>query len=80
MLSFTERMAKGRELAQVARNRGGATGKAAKGHSFKRAEYERGSWDELVARAKIGFKDAASEARAEEMPLHPGPRVGRHDQ
>lgn len=65
MLSFTERMEQGRELAQVARNRGGVTGKAAKGHAFKRAEYERGSWDELVARAEIGYRDAVSEARAE---------------
>ena len=65
MLSFTERMEAGRELAQVARNRGLATGKAAKGHSFKRAPLEAGSWDELVARAKCGFRDACSEARAE---------------
>lgn len=65
MLSFTERMEAGRELAQVARNRGLPTGKAAKGHTFKRAPLEAGSWAELVERAKHGFRETCSEARAE---------------
>lgn len=65
MLSFTERMAAGRELAQDRRNRGLATGRPAKGHRYKAAPVERGSWDELVMRAKGGFRAACSEARAE---------------
>ena len=36
MFSFTERMDQGRELAQVARNRGQHTGKSAAGWQFKR--------------------------------------------
>lgn len=35
-LSFTERMAQGRELAQVARNRGQHTGKSARGWNYRR--------------------------------------------
>jgi hypothetical protein len=54
-----------RALAIARRNRGFATGKRAKGHSFKRPDPERGSWDELVLQAKGSFREACVQARAE---------------
>jgi hypothetical protein len=38
--SFTERMEQGKLLAQVARNKGLATGKSAKGWSYQRAKLD----------------------------------------
>lgn len=38
MQSFTERMAQGKDLAQVRRDRGQHTGKSAAGWSYKRAQ------------------------------------------
>jgi hypothetical protein len=54
-----------RAIALSRRNRGFTTGKRAKGHSFKRPDPEAGSWDELVLRAKAGYRETCATARAE---------------
>lgn len=64
MLSFTERMAQGRELAQVARNRGHHTGAVAKGWNYtRRPDGEPGSWEWLCAEARRDWRSACREAR-----------------
>lgn len=48
--------------AQVRRNRGQATGKAAAGWNFKRRDPEKGSWDRSVMVAKAGWQAVRGEA------------------
>lgn len=64
MLSFPERMALGRELAQVARNMGRHTGASAKGWNYKRdTGYEPASWAWLCEEARREWRTSCREIR-----------------
>lgn len=52
-----------RTAAMTRRNRGQSTGKAAKGHNFKRPDHEAGSWNAAVVVAKFCVQEAASAAQ-----------------
>lgn len=63
MLSFTERMEQGRDIAQERRNRGLPTGTPAPGWVVKRRpDPETGSWERLAAEVSRDWKFARDEA------------------
>lgn len=62
--NFTESMDRAKELAQVRRNRGLATGKSAKGWARKRPHHTpaKGSWDRLLTETRVRWNHAAGTA------------------
>jgi hypothetical protein len=64
MLSFTERMAAGRELAQLNRNRGRHVGASAKGWNAPRPiGCDANSWEWLCREARREWRSSCKEIR-----------------
>lgn len=62
MLSFTERMQLGRDIAQVNRNRGRHVGACAPGWNYKQTHPESGTWEALCYVSKMQWQSVKSEA------------------
>lgn len=65
MQSFTERMQTGRDLAQVARNKGQSTGKRAGCQYAKRTHYDidRDSWEWLCQETRREWRSTVKQVR-----------------